>query len=331
MKDNLRSKPLMDGAILTAIVFILMVASNIPGLYILGSIVVPIPVTILYIKYKWKISILSVIVGTILTSLFLGPVMGITTGISTFAIGIPLGIGIDKKKGNLSLILVSAGCFVSFVATLIMTIYLTMGMTLNSFIQTTIQQYQQSMNEVLKLSGNEQTKAHFEKIFSYMTVNNLKMILPIALIIMSLIMGICIFIITRKVLVRLRIDVPGLKPFTRWYINPIVIAIFIIVSVLGMELKRNSIPAGEYVFVWGIGVLALLCIIQALSVISYLLVEKLKISRGAIVVIVIVLVFSGIILYIAPIGLIDIILDYRSLEANSLGSIIRKKLDPKQK
>lgn len=331
MKDNLRSKPLMEGSILTTIVFILMMISNVPGLYILGSILVPIPVAILYIKYKWKISILSVIVSTIITTLFLGPVMGLSTGLSTFLIGIPLGIGISKKSGNLTLGYVFVGSFISTLINLLLTVYLVMGVTMDGFLNSLVTQYQQSADIILKASNNPQAKEAMDKMLSYVTVDNLKIILPIGLVVVAFVSAICIFIIAKRILVRLRMPVASVKSFTQWFINPIPIAVIVIIALIGIELKNNAVPYGDDIFMWAVGIGALLCVLQGLSLIMYMLLERLRMNKVAAVIIAIILITSGLIIYVAPIGLIDIILDYRSLEENSLGSMIRKKLDPNNK
>lgn len=331
MKDNLRSRPLMEGSILTAIVFIFMMLSNTPGLYVLGTLLVPIPVAILYIKHKWKMSVLSVLVSTILVSLMLGPVIGFGSGISTAFIGIPLGIGIrSKKSGTRTLIYTFIGCFVSIVINMFLTVYVVMGVTLNSFLNTLVIQYRDASNEILNITNTPQVKESIDKMLSFMTVENLTFLLPIGMALVSFILSICIFIVISKVLVRLRMEVVPLKSFTKWYIDLRVIAIFVVFALIGIEVEKNSLSYGNDIFVWSIGILVLIFVLQALSVIAHLLKNVLKVSNVVTVVVITMLIVSGFVIYIAPIGFIDVILDYRSLDEYSLGSIIRKKISPKE-
>lgn len=329
--ENLRSKPLIEGAILTAIVFILMMISNIPGLFILGNILVPIPVAILYIKHKWKISILSVMVGFILVSLLMGPISGINAALFSGLVGIPLGYGIRAKKtGTATLFYMVVGSIISFIASTALTIYVSMGTTINGFLNSLLVQYKQMTDIMIKNAPNEQVVESMKHMVSLITVKNMKLALPIGLVFVGFISAIIIYNVARNIMVRLRFKVQPLKKFSEWYISPKLVAILVVIAVIGVELKTNGVPFGREVFVGIWGVLFLLFILQGLGLAAYFLLNKMKANKAVVVVIFILLITSGMALYLVPIGLVDVILDYRNLDENSLGSIIRRKFDPKK-
>ena len=329
--ENLKSKPLIEGAIFTGIVLIFMILSNVPGLMIIANILVPIPVAILYMRHKWKVSLLSIIVGFIITTLMFGPVLGINAALFPAFIGIPLGIGISKKKsGTVTLFYMVIGSVISYVVTGFITIYVTMGTTLNGFFNMLVTQYRTIGEEAIKAAPNPQVAESVKQIMSMFTIEHIKLALPVGIIFIAFIESLIMYNIARNILIRLKINVKPLESFTRWYINPVVIAIILGIAILAVELKKNGIAFGNEIFAGAWGVLLLLFILQGLSLASYFLVNKLRANKLVVTIICIFLVTSGMVIYIIPIGLVDIILDYRSLNENSIGGLIRKKFDPKK-
>ncbi|MGL4655177.1 MAG: DUF2232 domain-containing protein [Sarcina sp.] len=329
--ENLRSKPLIEGAIFTGIVTILMILSNMPGLMIIANVLVPIPVAILYIKHKWKISILSIIVGFIITSLMFGPILGIYAAVFPALVGIPLGIGIrNDKSGTTTLLYMIIGNVISYIISGAVVIYITMGTTLNGFFETLVKQYQMLGEEVIKSAPNQQVADSMKQMMSMFTAQNIKLALPIGIIVISFITSVIIYIIARNILIRLKFKVRPLESFSRWYISPMIIAIIFVFAIVAVQLKQNGITFGAEIFSGAWGILLLLFVLQGLSLAGYFLTEKLKANKLVVIAIFILLITSGMVIYLIPIGLVDVILDYRHLDENSIGSLIRKKFDGKK-
>lgn len=329
--ENLRSKPLIEGAIFTGIVSIFMIISNIPGLMIIANILVPIPVAILYIRHKWKISILSIIVGFIITTLMFGPVLGLYAALFPALIGIPLGIGIrSNRSGTVTLFYMVIGSVISYIIAGAITIYITMGTTLNGFFNTLVAQYKTLGEEVIKAAPNQQVADSMKSMMTMFTVDHIKLALPIGVIFVSFIGSVIIYTVARNVLTRLRFNVKPLESFSKWYVSPVIIAVVFIFVIIAVELKSNGITFGTEIFAGAWGILLLLFVLQGLSLVGYFLMEKLKANKLVVVVIFIFLITSGMVLYLVPIGLVDVILDYRHLNENSIGSMIRRKFNPKK-
>ena len=325
---NLKSKSIVEGGILTGIIVLLMFISNIPGISLLGCLLVPIPVAILYIKNGLKMSILSIVVGFIFITLILGPIYGLTSIIIAGFIGIGLGIGVrSKKSGVYTLIYILIGTVISIVSTSVIYIYMIMNMTLNQFLLSIISQNKVVTKQMLKVATSQEMKDHINYIESMITIQNMQIALPIVVILISFISAVIIFIVSRNILIRLGFKFNNLISFTKWYIDPKFIAAIVVIALIGMELKKNGIPLGIEVFIGALGSLALLFGLQTMSLVAYFLVEKVKIAKGFVVVIIFFLLISGLIGYIFIIGLVDVFFDYRGLDEDSLGSIIRKKLN----
>lgn len=329
--ENLRSKPLIEGAIFTGIVSIFMLISNMPGLMIIANILVPIPVAILYIRHKWKISILSIIVGFIITTLMFGPVLGLNAALFPAFIGIPLGIGVRANKtGTVTLFYMVIGSIVSYIIAGAITIYITMGTTLNGFFNTLVIQYKTLGEEVIKTAPNQQVAESMKSMMGMFTVDHIKLALPIGIIFVAFIGSIIIYIVARNVLIRLRFSVKPLESFAKWYVSPTIIAIAFVFAIIAVELKSNGVTFGTEIFAGAWGILLLLFALQGLSLAGYFLTEKLKANKLVVVAIFILLITSGMVIYLIPIGLVDVLLDYRHLNEQSIGSLIRRKFDPKK-
>lgn len=329
--ENLKSKPLIEGAIFTGIVLIFMILSNVPGFMIIANILVPIPVAILYMRHKWKVSILSIIVGFIITTFMFGPVLGICAVLFPALIGIPLGIGISKKKsGTVTLFYMVIGSIISYIVSGAITIYITKGTTLNGFFNTLVAQYRAIGEEVIKAAPNQQVAESMKQIMSMFTVEYVKLALPVGIIIIAFIQSVIMYTVARNILIRLKINVKPLESFSRWYINPVVIAIILGIAIVAVELRKNGIVFGNEIFAGAWGILLLLFVIQGLSLVTYFLANRFRTNKLVIIIICIFLITSGMIIYLVPIGFVDIILDYRSLNENSIGGLIRKKFDPKK-
>ena len=129
MNHNLKNKPLVEGAILTSIIIVLMAISNVPVFLHIGLILVEIPVSILYLKHRFKISLLAIIAGTIITTILFGIESGVTSFSFALFVGAPLGVGIKKNQKNIIVLInMTIGVIISLVLIFLAKLYITIGM-----------------------------------------------------------------------------------------------------------------------------------------------------------------------------------------------------------
>lgn len=329
MTKNLRSKSIIESSILTALIFIFMSLAQIFGLSILASIITPIPLAIIYVKYGLKTSMLSVLASLILMIIMFGPIIGLINVITASVIGIPFGFGIrNKKTGNVTLFYVFIANLVGTIINLALTLYLVLNMTLVGFIQESINLYKAQVDTLIKATSNPEMIASYKNMMESFTVEKVLIILPTILLFYVLISSVISYTAARSILVKLRYKVNNFNNFTKWYLPPMIIAGFVLIAIIGMGLKMNGVNAGRDVFeaVWNI--LFMLMAIQGLSLMVYFMKIKLKLNTAVIVFISIILIITvAPITYLFAIGVVDVLLDYRSVDPESLGSFIRRKVN----
>lgn len=330
MNNNLKSKPLVEGALLTGIIFILSLLTNLPGLYVLGNILVAIPVAVLYIKYKLKVSVLSVLVSAILVGISLGPVLGVYTIFYAGFIGIPLGYGIrNKKSGNTILFyLIISNIFV-VVTTLLMSMYLFGGKGFMDGLTSMLAEFKSLSAQLSSIGANNPQAVKMQEMLANFNLQKLLILIPAGILIYSFISSIVSFIISKRILQKLGYKVNEMSSFSKWYIDAKVIASLIVIALIGLELKKNGVSQGETLFEAAWYIVGLLMVVQGLALASYFLREKLKLSRFTSNMVCVFLFLSRFVFFLVAFGLVDIILDYRGIDPNSLGSFIRRKVNIK--
>ncbi|MGL4742206.1 MAG: DUF2232 domain-containing protein [Sarcina sp.] len=328
MKDNLKSRGIVEGSILAAIILILMLVSNIPGIGYASYILVPITTAILYVRYGWKIATLAGGVATILTGLFLGIITAISAGCIVWLVGIPLGIGIKKKYSSVhTTVYITIGNIIAIYVGLLATFYMTVNTGVNGIIGYFTTQFQEELKMAISLSSNDRVKNQFEYMLSLATERNIQILLLISIIITGFIIAIIMYRVSTRILGRIGIEVKKLREFPEWFVSPFLVAALVVLAVIGMELKINNIPLGREIFVGSWAVLFMLFVLQECSLISYFLIRRLKVKKSLAYIIIAILLFTGTFIYFVVIGFVDVILDYRSVDPDSLGSYIRKKFN----
>ena len=72
MEENNKSKSIVEAGIMSAITFVLMMLTSLPGIGTIVSFAIPILIALLYLKYNLKTSICSIVISGVLVGLFHG-------------------------------------------------------------------------------------------------------------------------------------------------------------------------------------------------------------------------------------------------------------------
>lgn len=73
MEEKNKSKSIVEAGIMSAITFVLMMLTSLPGIGTIISFAIPIPIALLYLKYNLKTSICSIVISGILIGFFISP------------------------------------------------------------------------------------------------------------------------------------------------------------------------------------------------------------------------------------------------------------------
>lgn len=328
MENRAKNKWIVEASFMAAITFILIMLTATPMFDIIGSFIVPIPITVLYLRHGKKAAWLSVIVAGVLGALFYTPLIILNVAIVYGPIGVVLGYCIKKEKTAVKT-MVALGlvnCVGNIVNYIIIFTGLS-GMNLTEYLQGIVDIFHQAANMSAGMAQASAVTQQIVEFYKSINVEFILMILPIGFIMGIILSSFLNFIIARGILRRLGFKVKSLPPFSTWYLDNRISAILIILFCLSYIMKVNNVLYSGTFFITMIYLLMFVFMIQSLSVIAYFLKNTLKLGNGLIVFTEIIIIISPISLYIIAIGIGDLIMDIRGVDPNSLKNFIKGKIN----
>lgn len=331
MNNNSAVKSLMDSALLAAMAFILLLIGNFLGFTLLTTAIVFIPMALIYIKYNLKFWILGNLVVFILEILFIGVINAILLIIPVVIYSLIYGYSVKKNKsGNRTFLYLLIGSIISSITTIALYIYIFLNISLSSFIETyIIGLYKPIIEESAKILGNS-GNAYLVEMTKFLTVKNIMIILPTVLIIYAFIATLISISIAKQILKRINIKVNSIETFDKWYIDPKIAAILIIVSIIGVLLSQNGLKVGNSIIISSFVLLFVIYAIQGMSLIYSLITKNTEFkSKNIIILMIVSIIFIGsyAVGFLGILGLVDLIMDTRGLNEHSLIKIIKGKIE----
>ncbi|MEW8955343.1 YybS family protein [Clostridium sp.] len=334
-KHNTQST--VEVGIMSALIIVMfMIVTYVPVIGGLFLFVIPLPITVLFIKHNYKVSLAAIIVSSILIAILNNPIQAIGSAILYGSTGLTIGYCIKNNKSSIFTIGVQG--IVSLIGIILnysLTIYVIMGTSLYSIIETQINAFKSSFDMVKGIYESAGVPVDSNPMFNMMTQITPELILTIlpgAIIIAALLVSYFNYIVTKNVLKRLRIEVNSIRPFSLWYIDNRIGALLITIVILGMMIANYNMTIGHYIFNSSVMVLNISMILIGMAVITYYLRNKFKLSKG---VVILILVFAfmnpSLSQIIFLIGIGDLIFDFRKLDENSLSNALEKYVKKKLK
>ena len=332
MENKSQSRWLVEASFMAAITFILMMLTTTTMLDVIGAFIVPIPMTILYLRHGKKVAWLCAIASGILSALFYDPLWIVKSIILYGAMGIALGYCIKKEQSvaktiGFLAIINGIGNIINYI--LIFTVFSDISFT--QYLQQIVNVFHQSTDMASSMVGNSASMQQVVEIYKSVDINYLLMILPIIFIVSIIISAFFNFIIARWILRKLGFKVKYLPPFSRWYLDGKISIVLIILFLLSYIMKVNNIAYSNSFFVTILCLLIVVFMIQSLSIVAYFLKNKLKLSNPIIIFIEFIIIMSPLSLYFVALGIADLIMDIRDVDPNSLKNIIKGNIKNKFK
>lgn len=308
---NQKTKALVEASMISALTVVISLVLIFTTLDVLASVIIPIPLTIIYIRRNLKYSIGTLLISTILVGIFSNPFQAFASTLIFGAVGICLGYFITKKYSAYKIIGIM-GLLIAL--SLFIYLYIYSTLIYNGGINGMVERMA-NMTKGLDLS-NTKNLAMIEQIKKFWTKDTLLKILPSSLIVGGYIFAYMNYMITKSVLKRLNYEMSEMIQFTKIFIPSIVGASIFIIYLFGVILTMKKVSIGGYLTMSSQIVLQCIFTLQGICVFSYFLLNKYKISKGIIAIIIIVSMVYQLSLSFAIIGLIDLILDFRKIYPN---------------
>lgn len=326
---NVETKSLVEASIISAIIIVLMLITGyVPFIAFVGTLILPVPVALLYVRHNLRLTILSIIVSTIITAMLFNPIQAVISALTFSFVGLILGYGIKKEKSSTyTVILLAIMSLLATIATLVLTVVFIQKTSFPAFFTKMIGDVNEAMKQSMEMIKGTYTKwgipkeqlAQLDTIYSMINPEFIFNMAAAILIMQAVISAVLNYAVARAILKKLGYNLKRLRAFTELYINSFAAAIVIAPIPLGIYLQAKKIPAGGPILISGQLIMEYTFIIIGISVVVYFLRNKYKLTKGATTMIVIatfiIPIFATIFLYI---GLADMIFDFRKINPDRI-------------
>ncbi|NMM62055.1 YybS family protein [Clostridium sp. P21] len=311
------TKSIVEAGLVSTLIVIIMLANlYVPMVSILGTLALPIPVTVLYIRHNFKVSLSAVIVSSIIVAMISNPLMALRCLIVLSTTGITLGYCIKHKKSNsLTLIMLTLASAVAITISLVIIVNLAGKHGIIDFISNQLQESIKVARQMYVDAGlTKEQLALLDNMAELAKPNNLFKNLLLILCMSGFFSASVNYYVTRVILKKLKYDVVEVKSFIYFYVNSKVAAIMAIFILIGVLLTRNNISIGSSITTSGYGILLILLLLDGVAFALYYLKNKFNMSKLVLTLILVFTIFSPLYIVFIYLGLMDILLDFRKLD-----------------
>lgn len=324
MEQKINTKSLIEAALMAGIITIISIsASYILLFYIIGLILLPILVALIYYRNGMKYSIGAALISTILVAIFLNPILAIISGMSYGIIGVVLGYCLknQKKTYNILIALIIA-CIIAMLVEVWLTSRLVSNIGVVQFINdklnTYILEFKAYITQTKQIYSNMGMNATqlqmFEQIESIFTVELLAMLIPTVLFIASFIQAYSTILFTHLIFRKLKYKEVKYLRFSEFYVSNLVgaalIAIISICAIVGSRGITGSLFLYNAILMLTIMILA----VNGAAVIDYYFRKKLGMPKTMRILLVILLFIIGSSKILGIVGFVEMMLDFRKLD-----------------
>jgi uncharacterized protein YybS (DUF2232 family) len=318
---NYNTRSIVEAGLISAlIVIIMLINAYIPAVAIFGTFILPIPVTVLYIRHGYKVTTVAVIVSTILISMLYDPFSGLTSAIMFGLIGMTLGYCIKHdKKYSFTILLLSIASAVQIVVNFLIfsafvdkkNLYQTLAMYSDLFKKSL--DSAQSIYAKFGISADQ--IAPMRKALDMFTPEFLMMLVPALIFVSAVVSAYLNYIISAAVLKKLRYKVNSQTPFSEIYVNNRIGTVLILFVLIGMLLNKQKVAAGSYITSSSMLITQYAFLLDGVSLAVYYMKHRFNMQKGLIILIIIFAVFSQVgMMALIFAAVADLILDFRKLD-----------------
>lgn len=323
------TKSVVEAGLISAIIVILMLITGyVPMMSFMGTLILPVPVAVLYIRHNLKITISAIVVSSIITAVLFNPVQALLSAISFGLTGLALGYSIRKdKSSNYTLVLLSLMALITTVLTVIITAALIQNSSVSQFIVKTINEINATFTESMNMAKGFYTNAgipaeqikQLDAVFSMFTTEYMMNSLVALLVIGSVFSAFMNYITAKAILKRLGYNMKKGTPFTEIYIPSFLGALIVLPVPLGVYLKAKNFAIGNPILTSGQLIMSYAFLIAGISVATYFLKNRFRLTNVVTTLIIVFIgfnpVFSTVLIYL---GLADMIFDFRKINPNRI-------------
>lgn len=313
--------------IIAAISLIVVNTIYIPSLATMAIFILPIPITLLYMRNGYVITLFAAVASIALVSIMYNPLIVILYTFIYVLTGISLGHCINKGKTNSVCIIVTSisitvGTIAEFIVYSSFINKIGIIGSLNLIVEAIKEPLKIVKDTYISMDAPTELIDAVNEVMRIITVEKIIIIIPVIILANSLIQAYINYFIISKILRKLNLKVDKITSFSRIYIPNLIAAFIIIIVCLGIILDSRGMTVGTYIYGISMYILRFLFSLNGAAFFAYIFRNKLKFSRvlSAIILFIglIVPIFSDI--YLVS-GTMDIILNLRELDPNPIRKV----------
>lgn len=317
------TKSIVEAGLMSTLTVVIMLANiYIPIFSIVGMLILPIPVTVLYIRHNYKVTLAAIVVSSTIIAMVSDPLRALLGLVILATVGITLGYCVKYKKSNsVTLVALTIMSAIGITVTIFILAYLVrrQGITdfLNDSVVKSMRDYISMTKEMYVSKGI--TKDQTAVLDMMSQISNVDFILKNILIILCIggFMLACLnYYVTRFILKKLKYEVKEIKPISSFYVNSKTAAGIAIFVLIGVLFTKKNMSIGGPITTFGYAILQIMLLLDGVGLASHYLRNKFNTSKLITNLILIFAVFSQMYMVFIYLGLADVLFDFRKLDPN---------------
>ncbi|MGL4607663.1 MAG: YybS family protein [Eubacteriaceae bacterium] len=308
----MKTRGITEGAMFCALAVILALLSYfIPFLMIL-TFFIPVPMVVLGKRQGLKVSVIASFAAIIIIGFFLGPYSAVSIGCLLIFVGCGLGYTYNKNLNPMIKIVVGYLGFALIVVLTIVASRFLLGMDFITEMFVILETSTQEVMDIYQKLGLKAEDIVATQELMKTQIENMKMVLPTAMLMLPLLFSYSNVIICDNILRRLNYEVNPIKPIGKWRM-PDSLKYFLLIFVLGFLvigfLKIEVIPA---IYVSNImGIVYFIYLIMGISVVFDFMEAKMANNKWTKYMIVFLGLLLGLQFIFIVLGIVDTYMDVR--------------------
>lgn len=320
--NRINTKALVEGAIFASVTAVLGIMVYYMPFFSLLGMFWPTPIIIIGFRNGLKVSFVSAVVAALIVAIFTEPFSGLYLFLVFGIAGIIMGY-LMHKKANPALNITVSG--------LVLAVCSVFGILFGFFLAG--QSAGQAMEQMMSIMSESIDSAASlyksmgiseEQLNSTITTMKeslvaIQHVIPTLFLLSGMFFSFVNYKFVKVVLKRMKYEVADVKPFSQWRVPNNFSLGMLVILLLSMAASYFKVPNMQTVQINIIYIIKWVFTIIGLSA-AYFLLDKYRISK-ALKVIIMFFLFTSLSNYLALIGLIDTVFDFRKLNKRHIGGI----------
>lgn len=311
--------------ILFLALLVMVVSGNGEDVNCTGIFILPIPITLFYLKFEFKNSLLFLFLTSILNYILFGSFGMISSILLTGVVGVIFGYCIKRKKNSINTVnmvtLISVICIILNIFIYIKLKNIDIIKNLEYIVTVLKGRIDESILVYKNIGIDEKKIEMLKKVKELISIKSILGVIPAMMIFYTLIFTTINYFIIQTLLKNSKVKGPKQVGFSRFYVTNLLGALLIAFVCIGYILKANGIEFGSYLEISSISILQILLIINGMATLTYVFREKGKKSRKFVFFFFMIIFFLQLQEGLFYIGFIEMLVNFRGLDPYS----IRKK------